>query len=385
MPETVLLIRNAAPGDFGGAETYQLNLAQVLKDLSIQPIIVSRSPRLVTAAKGKNLQVIKGWWWKRQNWSGYGVLIFPIYLLWQMLLCGYYAALIVRTSAHAIHIQSRDDFIAATFAGKLLRRRVIWTDHMDLRYIFLNIQRPLRNPVGKLVYFAARFTDKLILISQNENKLVTELIGARKKLNNLAIINNGIPDSLGKYKSDNTSGYFIYCLANRIVRNKGVGEAIEAFEILQRRMEKINNDIRLHIYGDGDELTKYRALTANNSHIQFFGHHADVLAKISSADVFVLPSYQEGLSLGLLEAMMLGKPIITTAVDSNPELITDRVSGLLVPARNPGRLADAMQELYFNSKMRERMAQKARSEYEEKYNLVAIVKDQIVPLYKFPS
>lgn len=63
------------------------------------------------------------------------------------------------------------------------------------------------------------------------------------------------------------------------------------------------------------------------------------------ADVFVLPSFQEGLPVVLMEAMASGLPVVTTAIAGIPELVTDRVSGRVLPAGRADAVAEALREL----------------------------------------
>ena len=73
--------------------------------------------------------------------------------------------------------------------------------------------------------------------------------------------------------------------------------------------------------------------------VHFLGQRRDVPDLLNAMDVFVLPSYSEGVSLALLEAMAAGRPVIATAVGGLPEVVTDGDTGLLIPprdARRPG-------------------------------------------------
>lgn len=77
----------------------------------------------------------------------------------------------------------------------------------------------------------------------------------------------------------------------------------------------------------------------------FFAEHlprAEALGWVKAADVFVLNSTYEGLSHALVEAMMLGTPVVATAVGGNPELIQDGVDGLLVPPKDDEALYRAI-------------------------------------------
>lgn len=382
MNKRVLLVRNAAKRDFGGAETYQVSIAQILADLEWDPIIVTRSKRLEMYAQTHNIKTLRGWWWSQQNWSGVRQLMLPVYIGWLVILTSWYFSLIVRTRADVIHLQSRDDFIAGTAAARLLKRKVVWTDHMDLRYILNNVSQPFRNPAGKLVLWAARFSNHIILISQNEHALVTHHLNPSSALlDKFTIVKNGVIDKYSQYKQHQpTSDRFSYCLASRIVTNKGIGEAIRAFQELERKYG-VKNNIYLDIYGGGQDLGKFQLLAEGSSRIVFHGHQSDALEKIALSDVFMLPSYQEGFSIALLEATMLGKVIIASNVDSNPEIIDDKTTGILVPARNDEALTQAMEMAYTDRSLREKLQRNARAKYLAHFNLYMIVKDEILPLY----
>ena len=71
-----------------------------------------------------------------------------------------------------------------------------------------------------------------------------------------------------------------------------------------------------------------------------WGSRRDVPDLLNAMDIFVLPSYSEGLSLALLEAMAAGKPVVATTVGGTPEVVTEGDTGLLIPPpgrRGPGR------------------------------------------------
>lgn len=382
MDKTVLLIRNAAKEDFGGAETYQASLASILKDSGYTPIVVTKSQKLQDYARSNGVQVVKGWWWSKQNWSGSNALLFPLYLCWQLLLLGFYITLIIRLRASVLHIQSKDDFVAASVAGRLMRKRVVWTDHMDLRYIFQNLKVTFKNPVGKLVFMAAHFAHHIILISKNEYALVTAHFKDPHKLKSrIVIIKNGVIDKRSQLQVPDDTNVVSFCLASRIVRNKGVGEAIEAYIKMKDDVKK-NEKTTLNIYGSGADLAYFKKMARKHRDIIFHGHQKDSVQKIYTNSVFMLPSYQEGFSIALLEATMLGMPIITTDVDSNGEIIQHKSNGLLVKPRDAYGLADAMNELLTDATLRKKLGERARKTYESKYNLREIITNQILPLYQ---
>lgn len=90
--------------------------------------------------------------------------------------------------------------------------------------------------------------------------------------------------------------------------------------------------------------------------------HADTLATISAADLFVLNSSYEGLSHLLIEAAALGKAIIATEVGGNPEVVKDGETGILVPAGDRAHLASVMASLLGNAPLRTRLGVNAKME-----------------------
>jgi glycosyltransferase involved in cell wall biosynthesis len=79
--------------------------------------------------------------------------------------------------------------------------------------------------------------------------------------------------------------------------------------------------------------------------VVFTGRRDDVPSVTAALDVAVLPSYREALGLVILEAMALSRPVVATNVGGIPEMVEDGVTGLLVPPRDPGALADAIVRL----------------------------------------
>jgi glycosyltransferase involved in cell wall biosynthesis len=90
--------------------------------------------------------------------------------------------------------------------------------------------------------------------------------------------------------------------------------------------------------------------------------------------VFVLSSSSEGLSNTILEAMATGLPVVATAVGGADELIDDRRTGLLVPARDPEALAAALARVIGDAAAREAMGRAARARAESAFDLVHTIK-----------
>lgn len=375
----IILIRNAFSYDFGGAERYPIYLASELKKNGYEPIIASAFGKIREVADNKKIATLHGWWWPMQNWSGLRALLFPVYLLWQIILSFWYLQLLLRLNPRIVHPMSKDDFIAATFAGRLLGKKVIWTDHADLKYVFTNHKLWYKNPVGKLVYLASRMAHTITISSHSEYKLIGKALG-HKLDNRYLIIHNGISEISVKPhpRSDNEKSSFIFCATSRLVEAKGIAELIAAFAKAHQSLP----NIRLWLVGDGPDAKSLKAQAEGIEGITFIGYSDEALSYLLAADVFVHPSYHEAFSLSLIEATMLGKPVIACDVGGNPEIIQDGKNGILVPAKNVERLSEAMQQLAENKPLSDKMGEYGRLIYEKSFRFENIVKDKFIPLYE---
>jgi len=374
-----IIIRNAYSHDFGGGERFPVFLAETLTSLSYEALIVSRNKTLLDFANKRDVRTIRGWWWSQQRWNGWRIILFPIYALWQFLLYQWYSHLFAKERPDVVHIQSKDDFIAATYAARRRNIPVIWTDHADLKHVWRNITAPIKNPIGKWVYKAAQKANAITLVSRSElSEVGAHLPTGSPVKDKLRVVYNGCADVLANYPQTNKNNRLTYIIASRLVTDKGIGEAIEAFDAVHKK----HPNTQLVIAGDGPERDKFTTQAKANDAIAFIGHQADPYSAIANADIFLQPTYHEGFSVVLVEASMLEKPIIATAVGGNVEIIKDNDTGLLVPAKNTKLLCSAMEQLYNDPGLRRGLARNARSQYERKFTFDTIVKEGFIPLYE---
>ncbi len=121
--------------------------------------------------------------------------------------------------------------------------------------------------------------------------------------------------------------------------------------------------IRLLLVGDGEErasLTARAAALGVRDQVCFAGWRADVPRLLAAMDIFVLPSYNEGMGRALVEAMGSGLAVIATAVGGVPAVVDSGVDGLLVRPRAPRELAAAIALLATDPAGRQRLGLQAR-------------------------
>ena len=154
--------------------------------------------------------------------------------------------------------------------------------------------------------------------------------------------------------------------AGRLVPWKGF---VVLIEVVAKLKEKYP-DITLVIAGDGEEhdtLVAKAEAEDVTTNLRLVGRISkDALgASIKGADVFVLNTAYEGLSHQLIEVMDLGTPIVTTTAGGNPELITNDVSGILVPFNDVQALQAAIIRILEHPETSSRMVQSARARSRE--------------------
>ncbi|MEP6925614.1 MAG: glycosyltransferase family 4 protein [Pyrinomonadaceae bacterium] len=157
----------------------------------------------------------------------------------------------------------------------------------------------------------------------------------------------------------------IFSLAN-IVERKGFRVLIEAAEKLSLNRE----DLFFVWIGDGEKLAEMQALISKKKlgdvfkiihPADFGGERSELLQLLRLADVFVHPSFAEGLPGAMLEAMALGKPAVVSRINAVPECITNGENGFLVEAGDVEGFAATISNLANNDALREELGRQAHN------------------------
>lgn len=167
----------------------------------------------------------------------------------------------------------------------------------------------------------------------------------------------------------------------RVIRSKGVREfALAAQSIIERFPQ-----VKFLLVGSIDENSIDRLTSVELSHIRqsiiMTGARTDIRVVLAASDIFVLPSYREGIPRVLIEAASMGLPIVTTDAPGCNDVIEDGTTGVLVPIRDPHALSQAIIRLVENPTLRCSLARNARKIAITRFSLHRVA-DQLNSVYK---
>ena len=171
----------------------------------------------------------------------------------------------------------------------------------------------------------------------------------------------------------------VFTFVGRFVREKGVFELLEAFH----RLEKVNQNVKLLMIGDTlstdrDQKTSRELLEiTDHPDINILGMRTDIPQLLAITDVFVLPSYREGLPRSIIEAMAMAKPIIATNIRGCREEVVHDENGFLVEKGDSDSIYVKMLELANDSSKRIRFGNRGREIAEQQFNEEDVISKQL--------
>lgn len=222
--------------------------------------------------------------------------------------------------------------------ARLLGRRVVLHIHGAMFHTFLD---GLSHPRARLARLVFRLSHRVIALGEQWHTVLAPWAGADK----VAVVPNGVP--VPEQAIDLASRPpHILCFAN-YERRKGQADLLQALAGLGRE------DVRLSLYGFESEAGERQRLETLADELGLAGQvsipgpvtGADKDAAVAEASLFVLPSYDEGLPMAMLEAMAAGLPVIVTRVGAIPEAVVDDAEGLIYEAGDIATLRQHLERL----------------------------------------
>ena len=286
--------------------------------------------------------------------------------------------IIRENSFDLIHCHTPVGAAVARLAARKSRKtgtRVIYTAHGFHFYK----GAPL---VNWLVYFPvewllAPLTDVLITINREDYDRAKRLLHAKK-----TVYIPGVGIDTARFRGNEEKGAAlrrelgipenaeVLLSVGDINKNKNHRAVLDALAGME------NQNLFYVVCGRGplkEELEAFAREKGLGNHVRFMGYRNDIPDFYAMADIFVFPSFREGLSVSVMEAMASGKPIVCSRIRGNTDLVEDGVNGLLIDPGDPRSIAAAVLRLYDSGKQEE-ISQNNR-EKAKSYSLGAIVEE----------
>lgn len=164
-----------------------------------------------------------------------------------------------------------------------------------------------------------------------------------------------------------------FLLIARLLGDKGVREYAKAAKLIKDKHPKAKFDLVGWIDNNPDSIEQQELdQWVEEGTINFWGKLTDVKPAIEASSIYVLPSYREGTPRTVLEAMAMGRPIITTDAPGCRETVTNEVNGFLVPVKSVEGLVETMEKFILDPSLIETMGKASRKIAEDKFDVHAV-------------
>ena len=186
---------------------------------------------------------------------------------------------------------------------------------------------------------------------------------------------NGSGVNLDKFSVSPLPSEPVFLCMARLIKSKGLEEFAQA----AKRVKKLYPEARFILYGypddHSDSIDENEIISnwLNDFGVEYFGYAENPIDAIKECSVFVLLSYKEGTPRVVLEAMAMGRPIITTDAPGCRETVKNGVNGFLVPRFDEVKAANAMTKL-LSAELRKEMGQESRKFCQLKFNVLDVNK-----------
>lgn len=338
-----------------GAGVYVQLLSRKLQEQGYQPVIVT------SRRKGQP---------EEEQWNNIRVIRLP-----SLVLGGFPQVLTTPSALVKLLQKEKPDIVhlqylswltwSGLLAGKKLGLPVIYTYHFSVEVILQPwFMWPYRSLIRRL---AETFYNGMTRIIAPSRYVCQQMADRGLSSRTIHITNPvSISAKTDEHHVPSPQKNFSILYVGRLAPEKNIKLLIHAAALLRRQ----GIEFALHIAGDGPLRTQLNNLVAAlglETNVTFLGHMKpeQLTAYYTSADVFVLPSVMETLSLVAIEAMSFGKPLIVTdRISCATELVEDGKNGFIVDAENAERMAEKLKLLASDISLRDKMAAASLSKSE---------------------
>ena len=344
----------------GGAQIHVLDLVRTLRD-RIEPVVACGEDGFLLEEcrkLGVEVHIVPE-------------LIHPIRPLQDARAVLAVSSLLRRCRPDVIHGHTGKAGLVARAAGLLTRIPAFYTVHS---WSFVGTGR-MTSSFAIWLERAMRFAGGTIIEVCRSNFAMARRSGVVNPSRHLTIW-NGMPDTSYRAASD-SQGPVRILMAARFVPQK-------CHSLLLHALAGIEQPWHLTLAGGGPHQTEMEQLSLKLGiceRVTFTGDTNQVDSLLASSDIFALSSRYESLPLSIIEAMRAGLPVVATNVGGVSELVTDGVTGYLVPHSNVSPMRERLRELITSPEKRSEMGRMGRLRYERDFR-VEVMAGAVLSLYR---
>ena len=255
-------------------------------------------------------------------------------------------------------------FALITGLGYTFQSQILWLNHL-LQFLYR---------------ISMRRVEKVFFQNPDDETLFQNL-GIIKTSDQKSVVVNGSGVDLKKFNIASFPKKIQFLLIARLLGDKGVREYFKAAKAVRKNHPDIKFGLVGWIDNHPDAISKKElddSIDAGD--IFFYGRMDDVKPAISESSVYVLPSYREGTPRTVLEAMAMGRPIITTDAPGCKETVKDGINGYIVKVKSSQALVEAMLCFIEQPELIESMGNSSRKIAEEKYDVDKVNKHMMIEM-----
>lgn len=281
---------------------------------------------------------------------------------------------------HLIRVIRPDTFLGYTIKPVIYGTIATWLANVPNRFTLITGlgyaftgesvgSRKFIQMIAKKLYALALSKSKLVFFQNPDDQALFKQLNILKPSIPSFVV-NGSGVNISEYEPAPLPAQPRFLLIARLLGDKGVREYAQAAKQIKNSHPEVSFDLVGWIDENPDAI-KQQELDAwvQEGIINYLGKLTDVRPAISTCSVYVLPSYREGTPRTVLEAMAMGRPIITTDAPGCKETVIHKKNGYLVPVKSVDSLVVAMEAFINNPELVNTMGKKSREMAEEKYDV----------------
>lgn len=262
--------------------------------------------------------------------------------------------------------------IYGSLAASLCGIKQIYSMITGLGYAFVGNtwKQNVVNILARFLYRLSLNVNRAVFFQNPDDLALFVDLGLVSSVNQAVLINGSGVDLDYYNQTPPVLSPPVFLLIARLLKDKGIIEYVEAAKVLKKSYPQAVFRLIGPFYDNPAAIRKSTVETwQGEGVIEYLGQTKDVRPHIADASVYVLPSYREGTPRTVLEAMSMGRPIVTTDAPGCRETVIDGENGFKVPVKDANALAIAMERFILQPELIEKMGSRSREIAAQKYDV----------------